>query len=253
MEEDVAHALYTYLNPLVGGDAHGLGGGWPFGRALNQGELYGIVHAIDGVEFVKILRIYETDMVTGEQSPKPAGTHIVLEPGELIASGQHIVQGDPPGGPRVADAEQNGGGDYQTFAGAGFGTLMVQLASGSRETPPVASSRAYLRGGLPALYQDGDFGMRFVGALESVLDPIVAIIDALPAHFNPDHAPRDLLNLLSAWLGIEVDESQPLPSAAGSCARRPSWAAAVGRCAGWSWRSSSRSLASRCGWRTMAG
>ncbi len=111
----------------------------------------------------------------------------------------------------MADAEQNRDGDYQTFAGAGFGTLMVQLASGSRETPPVASSRAYLRGGLPALYQDGDFGMRFVGALESVLDPIVAIIDALPAHFNPDHAPRDLLNLLSAWLGIEVDESQPLP------------------------------------------
>jgi predicted phage baseplate assembly protein len=92
VEEDVAHALYTYLNPLVGGDAHGLGGGWPFGRALNQGELYGIVHAIDGVEFVKILRIYETDMVTGEQSHKPAGTHIVLEPGELIASGQHIVK-----------------------------------------------------------------------------------------------------------------------------------------------------------------
>ena len=92
VEEDVAHALYTYLNPLVGGDAHGIGGGWPFGRALNQGELYGIVHAIDGVEFVKILRIYETDMVTGEQSHKPAGTHIVLEPGELIASGQHIVK-----------------------------------------------------------------------------------------------------------------------------------------------------------------
>ena len=92
VEEDVAHALYTYLNPLVGGDAGGVGGGWPFGRALNQGELYGIVHAIDGVEFVKILRIYETDMVSGEQSAKPAGTHIVLEPGELIASGQHIVK-----------------------------------------------------------------------------------------------------------------------------------------------------------------
>jgi predicted phage baseplate assembly protein len=92
VEEDVAHALYTYLNPLVGGDAHGAGGGWPFGRALNQGELYGIVHAVDGVEFVKILRIYETDMVTGEQSSKPAGTHIVLEPDELLASGQHIVR-----------------------------------------------------------------------------------------------------------------------------------------------------------------
>jgi predicted phage baseplate assembly protein len=92
VEEDVAHALYTYLNPLVGGSAQGFGGGWPFGRALNQGELYGIVHAVDGVEFVKILRIYETNLQTGEQSAKPAGTHIVLEPDELMASGQHIVK-----------------------------------------------------------------------------------------------------------------------------------------------------------------
>jgi predicted phage baseplate assembly protein len=92
VEEDVAHALYTYLNPLVGGNATGPGEGWPFGRALNQGELYGVVHAVDGVEFVKILRIYETDLKTGEQSPKPAGTHIVLEPDELIASGAHIVK-----------------------------------------------------------------------------------------------------------------------------------------------------------------
>jgi phage tail-like protein len=103
--------------------------------------------------------------------------------------------------------EGNGEGDYQTFAGSGFGTLMVQLSTGARETPSVASSRAYLRGGLPAMYQDGDFGMRFVGALEAVL---VAMVDALPAHFNPDHAPRDVLGLLAAWLGIELDESQPL-------------------------------------------
>jgi phage tail-like protein len=111
----------------------------------------------------------------------------------------------------MATGEDNGEGDYRTFAGAGFGTLMVQVSTGARETPAVASGRAYLRAGLPAMYQDGDFGMRFVGALEAVLDPIVAVIDALPAHFNPDHAPRDVLNLLAAWLGIEVDESQPLP------------------------------------------
>src|SRR5918999_787021 len=110
----------------------------------------------------------------------------------------------------MTTAETHGDGDYRTFAGAGFGTLMVQLQSGARETPPVASSRAYLRGGLPAMYQDGDFGMRFVGALEAVLDPIVAVIDALPAYFNPDHAPRDVLNLLAAWLGIQIDESQEI-------------------------------------------
>ena len=154
----------------------------------------------------------------------------------------------------MADATGNGGGDYQTFAGAGFGTLMVQLASGPKETPPVASSRAYLRGGLPAVYQDGDFGMRFVGALETVLDPIVAMLDALPAHFDPDHAPRDVLDLLAAWLGVELDESQTLArSGASSCARPPSSAAAAARGAGWSWRSRSRSPTSRCAWRTTAG
>jgi phage tail-like protein len=102
----------------------------------------------------------------------------------------------------------NGGDEYQTFQGAGFGTLMVRLASGPKETPPVASSRAYLRGSLPAVYQEGDFGMRFVGALETLLDPIVAVLDALPAHFSADHAPRDVLDLLSSWLGVDLDESQ---------------------------------------------
>ena len=109
----------------------------------------------------------------------------------------------------MADAgSQNGGDEYRTFSGAGFGTLMVRLASGPKETPPVASGRAYLRGSLPAVYQEGDFGMRFIGALETLLDPIVAVLDALPAHFSADHAPRDVLNLLSAWLGIDLDESQ---------------------------------------------
>jgi phage tail-like protein len=109
------------------------------------------------------------------------------------------------------DAKGNGaGGDYKTFVGAGFGTMMVQLSAGSTETPPSASSRAYLRDGLPSLYSDGDFGMRFVGALESVLDPIVAVLDALPQHFQPDYAPRHILNLLGHWLGVTLDETQPI-------------------------------------------
>jgi phage tail-like protein len=112
----------------------------------------------------------------------------------------------------MADEAENGSGngEYRTFSGAGFGTLMVQLASGPKATPEVASSRAYLRGGLPSVYQDGDFGMRFIGALETLLDPIVAVLDALPAHFDPDHAPRDLLGLMAAWLGVDLDESQDL-------------------------------------------
>jgi phage tail-like protein len=108
------------------------------------------------------------------------------------------------------DRAGNGNGEYRTFNGAGFGTLMLRVASGPKETPEVASSRAYLRGSLPAVYQDGDFGMRFIGALETLLDPIVAMLDALPAHFDPDHAPRDVLDLMAAWLGVDLDESQEL-------------------------------------------
>ena len=92
VEQDVMHALYVYLNPLIGGSTQGPGSGWPFGRPLNQGELYGVVHAIEGVEFVKILRVYETNLETGAQESQPAGSRVVIEPDELIASGRHIVK-----------------------------------------------------------------------------------------------------------------------------------------------------------------
>lgn len=107
-------------------------------------------------------------------------------------------------------AGENGspGDAYQTFAGGGFGSLIIAPSKGANDTPEVVSRRAYLRSELPALYQDGDFGMRFIGALEGVLDPIVALLDSLPAHFDPDLAPRDVLELLGTWLGVELDEGQ---------------------------------------------
>jgi phage tail-like protein len=109
-----------------------------------------------------------------------------------------------------ADGTNGSGNGHKTFGGAGFGTLMIQLAAGPTDTPPVASTRAYLRNGLPALYQDGDFGMRFVGALEELLDPIVAVLDGLPYHFDPNFAPPDILELLAAWLGVDLDETQDI-------------------------------------------
>ena len=185
----------------MGGNPTGPGAGWAFGRALNQGELYGVVHAVDGVEFVRILRLYETNLETGEQSAKPAGTPHRARARRADGLRPAHRQGHAPRGlsrlaeqcngpegtarerprdghePRRRTARGNG---YRTFSGAGFGTLMMQLSPGPKETPPVASTRAYLRNGLPSLYQDGDFGMRFVGALEELLDPIVAILDGAP-------------------------------------------------------------------------
>jgi phage tail-like protein len=125
----------------------------------------------------------------------------------------HDGAGGPNGaggfGAEPADGDP-GNGHHKTFEGSGFGTLMLRVQGGPKETPPVASTRAYLRNGLPSLYQDGDFGMRFVGALEELLDPIVAVLDTLPAHFDPNHAPRDILELLAAWLGVDLDESQDI-------------------------------------------
>ena len=66
--------------------------GWPFGRSLNQGEIYAIVQALAGVEFVKILRLYETDLLTGKRAGQPVGRQVVLEPDEVIASAEHIVR-----------------------------------------------------------------------------------------------------------------------------------------------------------------
>jgi predicted phage baseplate assembly protein len=92
IREQTLRELYRFLNPLVGGMPGDIGSGWEFGRTLNQGELYGVVHQIPGVEYVRLLRMYRADLVTGKQSPEPAGSHIVLEPDETIASGVHIVK-----------------------------------------------------------------------------------------------------------------------------------------------------------------
>jgi predicted phage baseplate assembly protein len=89
---DVAGALHAYLNPLDGGSLDGAGEGWPFGRTLNLGELYGVVHRVAAVESVRILRMYETDLATGERSSKALGSHFVIEPDEVIASGEHVIR-----------------------------------------------------------------------------------------------------------------------------------------------------------------
>jgi phage tail-like protein len=79
-------------------------------------------------------------------------------------------------------------------------------ATGVPAAPASASQRAYMRDGLPSVYLEGDFGMRFVGALEGVLDPIVSTLDCLPAHICPELAPDHLLSVLGTWLGLVIDE-----------------------------------------------
>ena len=105
-------------------------------------------------------------------------------------------------------SEPIAGAQYLTFAGAGFGTVQLERVVGNEPPPASVSSRRYLRDNLPGIYSDGDFGMRFVAALELLLDPLVAALDNLPEHFDPMYAPRDVLDLLTKWLGLEHDEGR---------------------------------------------
>ena len=92
IEQHVRRQLYTYLNPMIGGSPGATGSGWPPGRSLNQGELYAIMHAFDAVETVKILRLYEMNLETGEQGSKAAGRQVLIEPDEVVVSGDHVVR-----------------------------------------------------------------------------------------------------------------------------------------------------------------
>jgi phage tail-like protein len=87
-----------------------------------------------------------------------------------------------------------------------------RLDDGASPTPapPAATNRRYLRNGLPAVYLDQDFTMRFVGSLEEQLDPIVATLDSLVNHVSPATAPEHILRLEAAWLGLVLDEDLPV-------------------------------------------
>jgi predicted phage baseplate assembly protein len=92
VRQDVEHALYTFLNPLIGGCLDGPASGWPAGRSLSQGELFGIVYGISGVQSVNLLRMYETDVRTGNQAAQPTEGHLPIDVDELVASGRHFVR-----------------------------------------------------------------------------------------------------------------------------------------------------------------
>jgi phage tail-like protein len=106
------------------------------------------------------------------------------------------------------------GNGYSTYGGGArrlaATSLSLRRPSLNGDSPAVASERAYLRKALPAIYQEGDFGVRFVGSLETLLDPIIALLDSRPAYIDPDLAPEDVLALLARWLGLEVDEAWPV-------------------------------------------
>ncbi|MFI6978901.1 phage tail protein [Embleya sp. NPDC050154] len=62
---------------------------------------------------------------------------------------------------------------------------------------------------LPALYADDDLAQRFTAGLDTVLAPVFATLDNLPAYLDPTLAPTDFLPWLAGWVGIDLTPAWP--------------------------------------------
>jgi len=84
-----------------------------------------------------------------------------------------------------------------------------ELADGEADgVPAVASARRYLRDALPSIYRTrGSFTMRFLYALERVLDARLAIVESLGAYLQPRLAPLAMVDAMADWLGLELGNS----------------------------------------------
>ncbi|MFB7509520.1 putative baseplate assembly protein [Streptomyces broussonetiae] len=83
-------ALFRYLNPLHGGpDATG----WPFGRPVQYGEVFGLLQGATGNALVEEIRLFAADPITGRRGA-PAD-RIDVSPGALVFSYQHQVVVQP--------------------------------------------------------------------------------------------------------------------------------------------------------------
>jgi len=61
------------------------------------------------------------------------------------------------------------------------------------------------------MFQDDEFALAFTAALDEVLAPAVLAIHTIDAYLDPQLAPRDFLDWLATWVGIELDETWPEP------------------------------------------
>ncbi|GGZ90449.1 phage tail protein [Streptomyces bluensis] len=79
----------------------------------------------------------------------------------------------------------------------------------SRAAVPGLPSRYPIGGQLPALYAADDFAQRFTAGLDTVLAPVFATLDNLPAYLDPRVAPTDFLAWLASWVGAADDRQWP--------------------------------------------
>ncbi len=79
-------ALFRHLNPLHGGPD---GTGWPFGRPVQYGEVFGVLQRAVGDVLVEEIRLFAADPITGRRGAPV--DRIDIGAGTLVFSYQHQV------------------------------------------------------------------------------------------------------------------------------------------------------------------
>ena len=87
LREDALSALYGYFNPLRGGPDRT---GWPFGRPVHAGEVFGVLQAVTGTELVEDVLLFAADPISGERSDPVQ--RIPVDPNALVFSFDHQVR-----------------------------------------------------------------------------------------------------------------------------------------------------------------
>ena len=64
LRDRALEALYRYFNPLSGGPD---GAGWPFGRPVHAGEVFGVLPRVPGTELVDDVLLFAADPITGDR------------------------------------------------------------------------------------------------------------------------------------------------------------------------------------------
>lgn len=72
IQANVINALTAFLDPLAGGSA---GTGWPFGRSIFRSELYQVIQAIKGVDYVRELLLNGDALIA--ELPLPSADSLV--------------------------------------------------------------------------------------------------------------------------------------------------------------------------------
>jgi predicted phage baseplate assembly protein len=88
VREGALDVLHRYLNPLPGGGPEGTG--WPFGRPVQAGEIFGRLQQVSGVELVEDVRLFSADPVTGVRGKE--ARRIDLDENSLVFSYEHQVR-----------------------------------------------------------------------------------------------------------------------------------------------------------------